>query len=161
MNIYEINLQIAAVMDEAINKETGEVNENLMLELSRLKLDKQTKSLHIARKIKNLTAEIKALEEEEKSLYKRRKTKQDLMQHLKEYLNNTIAGEKYEDASSMIYWIRSTTTKINDASNIPKELCRHIPEEWIPVKTAIKEYLMQGNKIPGVELTEKQNVQIK
>lgn len=48
-----------------------------------------------------------------------------------------------------------TPLAIDDPTTIPRELCSHVPEEWVPDGDAIREALATGREVPGVRLLER------
>ena len=113
--------------------------------------------------IKNLTAEVDAIDAEIKALNARKESKKAHLERLKEYTAQALqnAGEtKFESARVVFSFRKSTTVNIINADCIPEEFIK-TKVETAPDKTAIKKALQNGAVIFGAELVEKQNLQIK
>ena len=88
MNIYEINKAIENILEDgfSVDEETGEIlfDES---DLNALNAEISEKIENVACYIKNLTADILALKEEERNLNARRKQKERKVDSLKGYIN--------------------------------------------------------------------------
>lgn len=96
MNLYEINYEIEACVDA----ETGEIID--IDRLVELQMAREQKLEGVACWIKNLTAEVKSMKEEEARLADRRKVKERKAESLKRYLSEALNGEKFETAKCAV-----------------------------------------------------------
>lgn len=158
MNVYEIDNEMLSLIDE----ETGEIKDYEAFE--ELQMQKEEKIENVALWYKNLVAESKAIREEEKSLAERRKTLEHRAESLKNFVNQTLQGNKFATSKVAISYRKSTAIEVDDEfidyamKNNNDLLTFKRPE---PNKTAIKEMLQGGFDIPHAELVERNNVSIK
>lgn len=168
-SLYEINNEINALLqsdytqDESIvNYETGEIT-TIAEKLDELELDLKTKLDNVACYIKNLTADVDAIKNEEKNLAERRKVKENQLNRLKEYLANNliIAGyNKFESARCVLSFRTSKAIEIAEGTEL-NEKYLNVKVITEPDKKALKEAIELGETIDGVQLIEKKNLQIK
>ena len=162
MTLYEINTQIAGFEFE-IDENTGEI---LNFDALRaLNMAKDEKRENIALYIKNLTAEAKAIREEEKTLAERRQAIENKAERLKLFLADDLAGEKFQTPRVACSFRKSESVAIMDEAGViswAKLNAIPILREKIDIdKTALREKLKAGVDIVGAALIEKQNLQIK
>lgn len=162
MRLYEINERIrnCVKIDEqsAVDTLTGEVID--IQALKDLQMERSEKIKNIALWYKDLEAETKALEAEEKAFHIRRKTAENKAQTLKNLLSDTILqGQKIKDVQYAITWRKSKAVEITDDKAVP-DIYR-IPQPDKIDKAGIRRALKSGVEIPGAELVEKENIQIK
>lgn len=157
MNIYEIEQAVL----ELIDPETGEVKDFEALEA--LNMARDEKIENIAMWIKNLTAEGKAIRDEEKSLAERRKSSENKCESLQKYLEQILCGEKFSTPKVAISYRKSTAVNIADEEAFIKtaDITYAVPQLPKIDKAAIKEALKSGVVIEGAELIERNNIQIK
>ena len=129
----------------------------------------EEKADNIACIIKNITAEIGAIKAEEQNLAARRKTKENQIERLKTYLSETLLQSGYtkvETARNKISFRKSESVTVADEAKFIEWAAKYNDElltykEPSINKTAIKKALSDGVELDGVELTSKQNIQIK
>lgn len=160
-NIYEIN---QAILD-CIDPETGEILD--MEALEQLQMDRVQKAENVACWRKNLMALITSIKEEEDALKKRREVYQRKVDSMDNYLSTHFSGEKIETARAVINWRKSTGVEITDEMEAVDYLMHIAHEEVLKYKMptidkkAVKAILEAGEKIPGIMLTDRMNLQIK
>ena len=153
MTLYEIDKSIEQLVN-AVDPETGE----LLVDndaLDALMMERDGKIENIACFIKNLTADAKALKDEEAALAERRKAAEKKAERLKDYLTYVLGGEKFQSQTVEIdegftAWAEKTG---ND------NLLRYKAPE--ANKVAIKALLAQGADIPCARLTQNTSITIK
>lgn len=164
MTLYEIDHAIAEAFEKAIDPETGEIMDAEAWEqLEALQMDRESKVEGVALWVKDLNAEAAAIKAEEEALKKRRQSTENKADSLKRYLAWALAGDKFKTAKVAISYRRSETVELAegfDPAQLPLEYQR-VKVSVDPDKTRLKEALKEGKEIPGVELVEKQNLQIK
>ena len=153
MNLYEINAAITSCVD----METGEIIDEAAL--NKLTMAKAEKVRNIACWIKNLVAEAKAYKEEKESFAARQKTAESKAESLKRYLSEACAGETYKETEFTISWRTSKQVIVDDIRAVPDEFL--VMKEPLPDKVALKKAIEAGAVFEGVQLIEKQNIQIK
>lgn len=165
MTLYEIDHGLAEAFEKAIDPETGEIiDEEAWATLEALQMAREDKLENVALWVKDLNAEAAAVREEEKNLAKRRQSAEKKAESLKGYLAYALNGaERFKTAKVAISWRRSETVELLegvDPVTLPLEYQR-VKVSVEPDKTKLKDALKAGEEIPGVELVEKQNLQIK
>lgn len=160
-NIYEIN---QAILD-CLDPETGEILD--MEALEQLQMDRTQKAENVACWRKNLMALIGSIKEEEDALKKRREVYQRKVDSLDNYLSTHFSGEKIETARAVINWRKSTGVEILDEQEAIDYLTSIAHDEVLKYKAptidkkAVKALLEAGEKIPGIVLADRMNLQIK
>ena len=166
MTLYEINSQINNLMDiifDSVDEETGEVDPELMAQLSTLNLERDQKLDNIGAYIKNLDAEAKAIKDEMDALKKRLDQKKKKIESLKEYVAQDMLhnGDTKKESARVVFSFRkSKAVEITDETLIPKDFLT-IKTEVKPDKVEIKHAIDAGKEVPGAELVERQSLQIK
>lgn len=166
MTLYEINSQINNLMDiifDSVDEETGEVDPDLMAQLSTLNLERDQKLDNIGAYIKNLDAEAKAIKDEMDALKKRLDQKKKRIESLKEYVAQDLLahGEAKKESPRVVFSFRkSVAVEITDETLLTKEFLT-IKTEVKPDKIEIKHAIDAGCEVPGAELVERQSLQIK
>lgn len=152
-SLYEIE---EAILD-CVDMETGEIID--IEKLSKLEMDRDVKIENTALYIKNLLSDAEQIREEEKRLADRRKVCENKARSLKEYLSGYLCGEKFKTPRVAISFRKSESVDVKDVWMIPVEYLK--PRDPDADKTAIKAALKAGKKVPGAELIQNQNIQIK
>ena len=151
MNLYEIKQEFEKAIEECVDMETGEIiNPARLDELNMVLTDKRE---NVALYIKNLSAEVKAIDEEAKNLTNRKRVLNNKVEGLKKYLADNLEGHKFETAKVVVSFRKSEQLEINSTE--------HISQEPKIDKVALKNSIKQGIEINGVQIITKQNIQIK
>ena len=163
MKLYEINYAIDGLLNDAVDPETGEILFDPE-ELDKLQLEREVKLESLALAVKNLTAEGRAIREEEIALAERRKSLEKRAERAREYLEFILQGEKFRTAKVAVSWRSSKRVTVDEgflawAKRRGKRFLRMKDPE--PDKTAIREALQSGEKIPHAAMVEETNMQIK
>lgn len=161
MTIYEIDARMAGLIDP----ETGELLDYEAF--ASLQMEREAKIENIALWYKDLTAEAKAIREEEKALAERRKSAENKAERLKGYLDEALAGESYKSAKVAVSYRRSKAVEISDESAVISELessgrgdCINYTAPRVN-KVALARLLKDGGAVPGAELVERNNIQVR
>lgn len=161
MTIYEIDARIA----ELIDPETGELLDYEAF--ASLQMEREAKIENMALWYKDLTAEAKAIREEEKALAERRRSAENKAERLKGYLDEALAGESYKSAKVAVSYRRSKAVEISDESAAISELessghndCIYYTAPRVN-KVALARLLKDGGAVPGAELVERNNIQVR
>ena len=142
---------------DCVDLETGEIID--IEKLDQLQMDRDVKIENTALFIKNLLSDADQIREEEKKLADRRRVCENKANRLKEYLSGYLAGEKFKAPRVAISYRKSESVNVSDIGKIPDDYLKYKDPE--PDKTKIKSALKAGVSIPGVELIENRNIQIK
>lgn len=165
MTLYEIDHAISEAFEQAIDPETGElIDEEAWAKLEALQMDREQKLENVALWVKDLNAEAAAIKAEEDALKRRRQSTEKKADSLRGYLSYALNGaEKFKTSKVAISWRRSETAELLDGVDpvsLPLEYQR-VKVAVEPDKAKLKEALKAGKTIEGVELVERQNIQIK
>lgn len=163
MTIYEIDSRIAELLDP----DTGELLDYEAF--AALQMEREAKIENMALWYKDLSAEAKAIRDEEKALSERRKHAESKAERLKEYLDIALAGQTYKTPRVSVSYRKSTALEIaeEDIPTVIEELETCGLENCIQYqapkisKTELTKALKAGAVVPGAELVEHNNIQIK
>lgn len=162
MSLYEISEKFRAFFENPpIDEETGEVTDYEALEAIESTFEEKAES--VACYIKALGYEAAAMKTEEDNLEARRKRLEKRKKSLTEYLAtcmDAVAKDKISTARCALSFRRSKAVNILDEDKLPPEYIR-IVEKKTPDKTEIKNAILSGVVVPGAEVVENRNLQIK
>lgn len=161
MKLYQIADQYESILNEAINPETGEINETALMKLDDIKDDVKEKGIAVASFIKNMEAERNAIEAARKIMAEREARLDREMSWLDGYLKGNMERCGISEISSPYFVVKLKKCPVS--VNVMDEDA--IPDEYKKVKTTtsidkamVKEGILAGIVIPGAEL--KQNVRL-
>lgn len=161
MKLYEIDQQLERLIeldtDRMVDPETGEILTDE--DIDKLQMDRAAKIEGCMLGYKNKVAEADAIDEEIKKLTVRKKAAAHTAEWLKTYVQNSLAGEEFSTPRAAVKYTKSKSVEVTcSASELPPDWCR---VTIAPDKVALKKALEAGEKITGVQLVEKLNMQIK
>ena len=167
MKLYEIAETYNRFMQAV---EDGDVPEECIEDtLEAIQGELEDKVDNIACLIKSLVAETEAMKAEKKNLEARMKAKANLAERLKAYVSETMRNSginKIETVRKKLSFRKSSSLYIEDENEFiamalaeNEMLIRHGKIEIN--KEVVKEYLGNGVVIPGAEIRENYNLQIK
>ncbi len=170
MKLYELTQEFESLF-ESLDDMDGEDMEQAWFDtLESIEAEFDEKAENIAVFIKELTADIKAIKDEEHKQAERRRTKEHHVERLKAYLlgamnathRETIDGARarvsvrsnaesprFADEEKFVMW---AIANADDLLTYPQPKIS---------KTAVKDYIRAGGEIPGVTLERSQSVIIK
>ncbi|MDY6148927.1 MAG: siphovirus Gp157 family protein [Porphyromonas sp.] len=162
MSVYRINEQLKACIqyddEHVVNTEDGEI---LNLEqFEALKMERDAKIESLACYVKNQIADAEGIYAEIDELSRRAAAHKKEAERCKAYLAGVLYGEKFETSRCKITWRKSEVCNVLSMDEIPEEYKR----TKITVdadKTAIKKAIKDGVNIPGAEVIEKLNMNLK
>lgn len=152
MKLYEINEAIL----NCIDPETGEADPD---KLDELLMMREEKLENLTLWVKELKAEADAIKAEEKALAERRQAKERKAESLKKYLDEALAGQKFETSRCVVSFRKSQKVNITDFDKIPDDYLRYKTPE--PDKAAIKAAIKDGLTVEGCELVDSVSMTIK
>lgn len=158
MNLYEIENEIMSCVDV----ETGEIID--IEKLQNLEMERDKKIENIALWVKNLEADAKAYKEEKDNFAQKQKSAENKAKSLKEYLSRFLDGTAYKSTKVNVSFRTSKAVDVFDISALmTMDDCDNYLKykEPEPDKTAIKNAIASGVKVPGCQIVENQNIQIK
>lgn len=166
MTLFEINEAMEKALENAIDQETGEIDfEKYEAEIEALGIEREEKIKNTALLILNLRAEAKMQEEQEKKFKERKQALQNKEKRILERLQFDLKGEGFKCTEVVISYRKSKSVEVTSDVDFEAYALEH-PEYIKPFKieadkTAIKAAIAKGVAIPGCELVEKSNIQIK
>ena len=151
MNLYEVSEAIETAFNLAIDPETGEINDDQLILLEALEIERDKKIENIACLIKNLKADAAALKAEKDAFQKRQKQAENKVESLTNYLQSVLNGEKFTTDRCAISF-RKTNKIVLDEGVTVYDIDTHFLRMAEPTldKVEIKKALDAGAKIPGV-----------
>lgn len=157
MTLYEID---KALMDFEfeVDEETGEILN--ASDLDELQMARQDKIENIGLYIKNLEAEKEAVKHEKDNFADREKRLGKKIESLKGYLGYALQGQKFSTPKVAVSFRKSESVLVKDEYLVPDKYCEFTMVRK-PNKTNLKKALKDGEEIMGVELVEKNNINIK
>lgn len=162
LNLYELSTMLTdalAAAEEKIDQETGEISEDWASFLDAIQMERDTKLLNCGALYKSWDREAEAIRTEERLLAARRRSLENRAERIKGWMRtNMTEGEKLSDSRCLLSWRKSVATEITDAAAVPDE---YIVVERMPQKSAIKAALQEGKAVPGAQLVQNVNLQIK
>lgn len=164
MKLYEISEVYTALLASI---EAGEIPEEAIADtLEAVGGEFEEKADNVACMVKSLRADAKAIKAEEEALSDRRKSAESRADALANYLSvqmTRIGISKVETPRSQITFRKSTALEIADEESFKAQrpdLCETVVTVKIP-KADITKLIKGGEEIAGVQLVERQNIQIK
>lgn len=153
-SLYEIDFEIM----NCIDFETGEVVD--VDKLTALQMEREHKIESVALWVKNLRAEAAAYKAEKDAFADREKRTKNKIESLEKWLTNALNGEKLTTNKVAVSFRKSKAVEVLDDSKIPENYMVETVT-IAPDKKGIKEVIEHGLKVPGCELVERNNIQIK
>lgn len=163
LSLYSIQneyLQLANRIIEA----GGEVDEELEAALAVNKENLQEKAVQYTLIIKDQENDVAALDKEITRLTALKSSREKGNEKLKDIITKAmtlygvseIRGENFK-----LSFRKSTQLKITNQDEVPKYFFEKIPATTKLINADVKKALTNGELVPGAELVEKQNLQIK
>ena len=168
--LYKINENLVAILSElediALSPELSEEQKEQQIEIIMMKYDaievvKKDKSLNLVRAYKNSLSIATQINDEIKSLQKRKKAHQSRANGIKDFLSRIVTtGEQYEDATAKISWRKSESVWFDEV-HINK-----LPEETLKIetrvnKTNLKKWIKENGSNEYCRIDTNQNIQLK
>ena len=151
-SLYEINQAIMDCMD----METGEILDVHQLDALQMQLEDKLEGIGCW--IKNLEAEAAAYKAEKDAFAARQKTAENKAASLKNYLAGYLQGCPFETLRMKITFRKSESLEVAESAVVPEEYLKHKVEVDI---AELKKAVKAGLVLDGVQLIQKQNIQIK
>jgi hypothetical protein len=160
MNLYQIDAEYKAVLQD-IEENDGEFSEDLEQRFDSISSERNKKISNIVRFVRNLESDNDQIYNEMDRLKAIADSKNRKTAWLKEYLSKVVGeGNKFELPEAKISWRKSEATFIKDENLIPEKFVTIVTEKKID-KVAIKNAIKSGEDVPGAELLNRNNMQIK
>ena len=161
--LYDINQDILNCVD----METGEILDTEKLDA--LQLEREAKLEGVALWIKDLNAEAEAVKTEADKLTARKKSLDNKIAGLKQWLLYALDGEKLKTPRCNVYQTHNTKLTVIDEQSVVNWIQTHYqePEQFLKFslpeirKDAVKAEIKSGKDIPGASLEATESVVIK
>lgn len=161
-NLYELTTQFQNAMDAlTVDEETGEVIGFEAVDALDAAFEDKAEAYAVV--IKTLLAQAQAIHAERENLKEREDAAKRKAESMKNHLALSMAAvgkDKIETAKAALSFRKSTSVNILSDVEIPDDLCK-VTIDRKPDKTAIKKALQAGEVVPGAELVENRNLQVK
>lgn len=159
MSIYDIDSAIVSLIDA----ETGEISDEEAFDALQMERDKKVENIGLY--FKDLTAEAKAIKEEEDNLAARRKSIENKSERLKHLLDYALNGDKFNSPRLKVSYRKSSTVELKEgftawAEEHADDLLTYLEPK--PNKTAIKAAIKDG-RVPDdlATIETHENISIK
>lgn len=157
MNLYELSQNYLAVQDMDLEPET------LKDTLDSIEEAIEVKAENIAKWIRNLEADKKAFEEEEKRFKEKKQAADNRIKSLKLYLedNMRLTGKTKFKAGFFSFAIQNNppSVEVFDEALLPERFLIEQPPKID--RAGIKELLKAGEEVPGAELKQTKGLRIR
>ena len=158
MKLYELTTNYVSLMEMAEEMDATTLQDTL----ESIEEEIHDKAENIGKLIKNINADVDALKSEEKRLADRRKSLENKVTHLKEYLQNQleVAGLDKVKRPTLTVSIQNNppSVKVIDEKLLSDYM---IPVEPRLDKKAILTALKEGMEVSGAELVQGRSVRIR
>ena len=162
LKLYEID---QAILD-CVDMETGEILDPEKLDA--LQMERERKLEGVALWIKDLKAEVAAVKEEAEKLTARKKSLENKMEGLKNWLLYALNGEKLKTPRCNVYYSHNQRLAVADEEKLIGFLkTLEKPDQFLKFsepelrRDEIKKALKDGYEIPGAALEQTESVVIK
>ena len=160
MKLYELTQNYLNLLDLLENPDVPD--EMVQAALNEVEGDFEDKAENVVKLMKSIEGDIKAFKEEETRLYTRRKSLENKVKNLKEYLEGNLKALGKREIKGKIFTLRIQKNApkliIEDLESIPKEYL----ETYIEAnKNKIKDDLKNGIEIAGAKLEASESLRIK
>lgn len=163
MKLFDIDEKLAACvkLDESrvVDTESGEIID--LEAIAALEMERDKKIENLGCWYKNLLADAEALKVQKNAFAEREKAAKAKAESLKGFLGRYLNGKKFETAKVAMSFRKS------EAVEFDAKCIGDVPEEFLKFKdpeldkVAVKKAIKAGETVPGCELVQRQNLQIK
>lgn len=163
MKLFDIDERLAACvkLDESrvVDTESGEIID--LEAIAALEMERDKKIENLGCWYKNLLAEAEALKAQKNAFAEREKAAKAKAESLRGFLGRYLNGKKFETAKVAMSFRKS------EAVEFDAKCIGDVPEEFLKFKdpeldkVAVKKAIKAGETVPGCELVQRQNLQIK
>lgn len=158
--LFEITQE---VIELASLLEDGELTTELEDRLAITREELENKAENYVKVIRSVEGDISVIDAEIKRLQEIKKAKANVVDRMKEALSTAMTAfrvDKIETSLMKLFFRKSESVEILDETLVPEQykLSRVVVN---PDKILIKKLIKSGESVPGVEVVEKLNLQIK
>ncbi len=161
--VYEVDSALQSLLENGIDEETGELTIDAE-QLLALQLERERLCEGLALDCKELKNAIEGAKKEKETLAKRIETMEKNLTTIKTALQTILNGDKLKTNLCSVYYTQRQSVNVDDtfiawAQEHNDSLLRYKEPE--PDKAAIKEALLNGDKITGAELVDSVSMAIR
>lgn len=160
--LYEITKEYLDVLDHLeVDEETGELTGADRLDEMEGSFEQKAEA--VACFIKNAAALAKDMKDEEQNLKKRRESLEKRNDYLRQLLQTSmdaVGKAKVETPKVVVSFRKSKSVQISDENAVPETYKIETVSVRVD-KTLIKQAIQLGQAVPGAELVENRNIQIR
>lgn len=160
ISLYAINGLYAGILHSASQAETPEEEQQLLEQYMAIDQERNEKLANCCAYFRNLEIEIDAYKLEINRLKERKERLESKLARFESYLADCLAGEVWEDGTHSIKWRKSEHIEVLDEDQVPAAYCRRKVTYEVD-KVVAKKDIKSGATVPGLELREEYNLQIK
>ena len=171
MKLYEINTQIAALVDQLdIDYETGEIGENydaVMEQIHALDMERNSILQYLAKIVLNTRAEAAMLKAEEQRLKERRDALTLKEDRLLKILDRECAGQTTPLGIATLSYRKTGHVEVSNSEKAVRWLkrrkyldCFRVPAPEV-AKAEVKKLIASGIKVPGCAVIEDRSYSLK
>lgn len=163
MKLFDIDEKLAACvkLDESrvVDTESGEIID--LEAIAALEMERDKKIENLGCWYKNLLSDAEALKAQKNAFAEREKAAKAKAESLRGFLGRYLNGKKFETAKVAMSFRKS------EAVEFDAKCIGDVPEEFLKFKdpeldkVAVKKAIKAGETVPGCELVQRQNLQIK
>lgn len=163
MKLFDIDERLAACvkLDESrvVDTESGEIID--LEAIAALEMERDKKLENLGCWYKNLLADAEALKAQKNAFAEREKAAKAKAESLRGFLGRYLNCKKFETAKVAMSFRKS------EAVEFDAKCIGDVPEEFLKFKdpeldqVAVKKAIKAGESVPGCELVQRQNLQIK
>lgn len=163
MKLFDIDERLAACvkLDESrvVDTESGEIID--LEAIAALEMERDKKIENLGCWYKNLLADAEALKAQKNAFAEREKAAKAKAESLRGFLGRYLNGKKFETAKVAMSFRKSEAVEFDAKciSDVPEEFLKFKDPELD--KVAVKKAIKAGESVPGCELVQRQNLQIK
>lgn len=160
MKLYELTEAYRNIENLLSDEEAD--TEALEKALSQVEDSIENKAENIAKLVRNIDGDIKALKDEEKRLAGRRKALENKQRDIKKYLELQLKTLEIDKVKTKLFTIyiqnNAPSVKITDEEAIPEDFYKYSKSI---VKKDILEALKDGEEVPGAEINQTRSLRIR
>lgn len=163
MKLFDIDERLAACVkldkSRVVDTESGEIID--LEAIAALEMERDKKIENLGCWYKNLLADAEALKAQKNAFAEREKAAKAKAESLRGFLGRYLNGKKFETAKVAMSFRKS------EAVEFDAKCIGDVPEEFLKFKdpeldkVAVKKAIKAGETVPGCELVQCQNLQIK
>ena len=163
MKLYELTAAYQQIFDMVLDEEAN--LDTLEDTLQALEGSIEVKAENMGKFIGMLKADESAIEKEVERLMARKKSRQNRIQRIRDYLQNQMELIGKDKITTPIMTIslqnNPPALEVEDEFAIPTEFIVIIPEQKVVDKAKVKEALKSGREVPGARLTQGRSLRIR